>query len=125
MEIYIHDASTDAVLRWLKDTFDAVERIRDEPAVQVAITGADETAYTAQITRHVEGGPWTSVWFESGATDWESVTACARSAFQAINRETLCYPDRFADEPWKMLRLHPDEGESFVDERTVNFSGMR
>jgi len=124
MEIYIRDASTDAVLHWLKDTFDAVEQIRDEPAVQVAVTRAED-AYTAQITRNVEGGPWTSVWFESGATDWDSVSACARSAFQAIDRETLCYPDRFTDEPWKMLRLHPGEGESFVDERTVDFSGLR
>lgn len=120
MEIYIRDAPVDDVTHWLDEAFEAVEPIRQEPAVQMAVT-RDGHAYTAQITRNVEAGVWTSVWFESGAAPWKTVTACARSAFQSIGRETLCYPDRFEDEPWKMLRLDPEEGESFVDEREIDF----
>ena len=120
MEIYIRDASVDAVEAWLRASFDAVDRVRDDPAVQLQVTH-DGAAQTAQITLNVQAGDWTSVWFESGPLPWDTVTACARSAFEAIDEEVLCYPDRYEDEPWKMLQLHPNTGESFVDERDVNF----
>jgi hypothetical protein len=120
MEIYVRNATVDEVEAWMQEVFDAVETVREAPAWQAAVTH-EEATVTSQITLHVQAGDWTSVWFEDGDLPWDTVTACARSAYDAVGKETLCYPDRHEDEPWKMLRLHPDDGESFVDERDVDF----
>lgn len=118
IEIYVRGLSEAEALDWLKEVLDAPERVQDSPIVTYEGTYED-TEVPVQVTEHVQGGVFTSLWFNAPVLPWESTEACARAAHEALGHTVLCYPDQF-DEPWTLLRLSNGE-EDTVDERELAF----
>lgn len=117
IEIYGRDLSEDDVVGWLRKVFEEVEQVRDAPIVTYE-GRYEDTIVPVQITEHVQGGPYTSLWFNAPDLPWTSVSDCARAAHDALGTEVLCYPDR-STEPWMLLRLAAGEEET-VDERDLD-----
>ena len=117
IEIYVRECSEDEAVAWLRDLFDALEQ--QEDAIVRTYEGThDGSTVPVQIAERVENGPYTSLWFNAPEMPWDSATACARDAHDALQKEVLCFlndPER----PWTMLRVNA-EGEAYVDKREVD-----
>ncbi len=116
IEIYVRDLSEAEAVEWLREVFEAVEE--DEDALVRTYTGTYEgETVPVQIAEGVENGPFTSVWFNAPTMPWDTATACARDAHEALGKEALCF---LADpeQPWTLLQVS-EEGESYVDKREV------
>lgn len=118
IEIYVRNLSEEEALDWLEEVLDSLEQVQDSPIVTYE-GSYRETTVPVQIAEHVQGGGFTSLWFNAPTLPWESTEACARAAHEALGHTVLCYPDQF-DEPWTLLRLSDGE-EDTVDERELTF----
>jgi len=116
IEIYVRDLSADEAVPWLREVFQEV--VRDEDALVLTYEGTyDGGTVPVQIAEGVEGGPYTSVWFNAPEMPWETATACAREAQEGLGKEVLCFLND-PEKPWTMLRVTA-EGEEYVDKREV------
>jgi hypothetical protein len=116
IEIYVHECSEDEAVAWLRELFDDLER-QDDALISTYDGTYDGSVVPVQIAEQVENGPYTSLWFNAPEMPWDTATACARDAHEALQKEVLCFlndPQR----PWTMLRV-TDEGEEHVDKREV------
>lgn len=118
IELYVHDLREDDASDWLEEVFDALEKVQDSP-VATYEGHYEGNAVPVQITEHVQGGAYTSVWFNAPELPWDSTEDCARDAHEALGMEVLCYPDH-SDEPWTLLRLSGGS-EEYADERELEF----
>lgn len=116
IEIYVRNLSEEEAVAWLKTVFEDVTR-REEALVLTYDGVYDGHTVPVQIAEGVEGGPYTSVWFNAPEMPWNTAQACAREAQEGLGKEVLCFlndPKR----PWTMLRV-TDEGDEYVDKGTV------
>lgn len=118
IEIFVHELQEAEAVGWLRQVFDDLEKVKESPIVTYH-GDVNGTTIPVQITEHVQNGPYTSIWFSANDTPWDSTTACASDAHQALGREVLCYPDQ-VDDPWRMSRFIQGEEER-VDEREITF----
>lgn len=116
IEIYVRDLSADDVVPWLREVFHDVTQ--DEDALVLTYDGTYEgETVPVQIAEGVEGGPYTSVWFNAPTMPWNTAQACAREAHEGLGKEVLCFlsdPKR----PWTMLRV-TDDGDEYIDKGEV------
>jgi len=137
IQLYARDLTAEEAEAWLAGVFAHVELVRREPALTYALhsDGADAalapTAATDEENRDepnarvfvaegIEGGDYTSIWFQGESLPWSSPRSCARSLIESSGAEVICDPDGYEDDPWRMIRVS-DEGEDFIDEREVDF----
>lgn len=90
IEIYIHKGSPDRINGWLQSVFGVA------PVPQSSPGGKHSHAYRI-ICQDIEipvllivQGAWTSVWFNSDRTPWESDLACAQAAAQTLGTRARC-----------------------------------
>ncbi|MFN3237474.1 MAG: hypothetical protein ACE37D_10465 [Pseudomonadales bacterium] len=110
IEIYLKRVATEDVLAWLQTVFNDYEVVRTEPSTRCKLKEMFCT-----ITENVAKGGYTSVWFESNATPWETDRDCAQAAFAHFQCETRCSTGGWEGEDeggW--LRL-TDKGEQVVN----------
>lgn len=128
IEIYVRNLSEEEATDWLEEILSGLEKVQGAPIVTYEGKYEGRTV-PVQVTEHVQGGPYTSLWFNAPETPWSSTSACAREAHEALGKEVLCYPERgresadgseHPDEPWTLLQFTAD-GEAYVDEREIDF----
>lgn len=117
VEVYIKNLENEQLLQWLKASFD----VTDETAIKQmnmdkARSHSIKLAYDGEqlelsVTPCAAGKAFTSIWFKSGHTPWESDLACAESALAAIDTEIRCSAESWAEEEpefsekwWKITR---------------------
>lgn len=116
IEIYVRDLSEEEAVAWLQEVFSDLEPRED--ALVLTYDGTFEGASVpVQIAENVETGPYTSVWFNAPTMPWDTATACARDAHEALGKEVLCFLSD-PDKPWTLLQVS-DEGETYVDKGDV------
>jgi hypothetical protein len=116
IEIYVRDLSEAEAVDWLREVFDEVEQ--DEDALVLTYEGTYEgETVPVQIAEGVENGPYTSVWFNAPTMPWDTATACARDAHEALGKEVLCFLSD-PEKPWTLLRV-AEEGEEYVQKGDV------
>jgi hypothetical protein len=104
VEIYIKSLENDQLLAWLSDAF----VIEDESALSY-IDMSKARSYTINLTYRgaplevsitpcAAGKAYTSIWFKSQHTPWESDLACAESALSHIDTEVRCSAESWAEE---------------------------
>jgi len=137
IQLYARALTTEQAQAWLRTVFADVELVRREPALTYALRsdGADaapappgatdeenrnEPNARVFVAEGIEGGDYTSIWFQGKSLPWSSPRSCARSLFESSGTEVICDPDGYEDDPWRMIRVS-DEGEDFIDEREVDF----
>lgn len=138
IQLYARELTAEAAEAWLSSVFADVDLVRREPALTYALRpadsdhGASDQSMTADekkpdmpearvfVAEGIEGGAYTSVWFQGESLPWSTPRSCARSLFESAGTEVICDPDGYEDDPWRMIRVS-DEGEDFIDEREVDF----
>ncbi|PSQ96354.1 MAG: hypothetical protein BRD55_06710 [Bacteroidetes bacterium SW_9_63_38] len=116
IEIYVRNLSEEEAVAWLRDVLETVEQ--DEDALVLTYEGTYEgETVPVQIAEEVENGPYTSVWLNAPTMPWDTATACARDAHEALGREGLCFLSD-PEQPWTLLQVS-DEGEAYVQKEDV------
>lgn len=93
IEIYLRDASQDAVTEWLNQAigtcspWQAKGKTFKCRAADIPVTWLPKAV-----------GKWHSLLLESDATPWEDDIACARDAYQALGVEIRCAPGGWQEE---------------------------
>lgn len=118
IEIYVRNLAEEEAVDWLGEVFEKIKQVREVPIVTYEGQHEDTTV-PVQITEYIQGGPYTSLWFNAPDVPWASASDCARAAHDALGAEALCYLNR-PDEPWTLLRVAPDGTEETVDERELD-----
>jgi len=116
IEIYVRDLSEEEAVTWLRSVFDDLEP-REDALVRTYLGTYDGATVPVQVAERVEDKPYTSLWFNAPETPWDTATACARDAHEALQKEVLCFLDD-PERPWTLLRV-AEEGEAHVDKREV------
>lgn len=93
IEIYIKDASADAIKAWLDDRFGLMSESQQGDALNCRL-GAEHMECV--IVENAAKGGFTSVWFKSDRTPWPDDTSCAREAFARFGTEI-----RSSTAPWQ------------------------
>lgn len=88
VEVYLRGCAIEAALRWA--------RVRLGELGDGQSAGA-ATVYPSPrgpliVTPAMEGGPFTSLWFNSPSAPWESDVDCARDAARALGCTVRCAP---------------------------------
>lgn len=117
IEVYVRGLSTEGAVDWLQDVLGPLKQVREEPAATYEGKYSD-AAVPVQVAEQVQGGLFTSLWFNAPDLPWDTTADCARAVHEATGKEVLCYPDQ-AEEPWTLLRV-ADGAESYVDERELD-----
>ncbi|PEN14055.1 hypothetical protein CRI94_08420 [Longibacter salinarum] len=119
IEIYVRDLSKEKAEKWLSNQFGSVEQVRTEPALTYEVDYSGETVRVF-VAENIEGGPYTSVWFNGPNLPWTTIRACAKAAFEDLGHEVICDQDGYEQDPWTMTRFS-DEGEERIDDSSVSF----
>jgi len=119
IEIYVRDLTVESAEAWLTDQFGSVSQVRTEPALTYEVEHEGETVRVF-VAENIEGGAYTSLWFNGPSLPWDTSRACARAAFDHLRHEVICDPEGYEQDPWSMMRIS-DEGEERVDERDIEF----
>lgn len=117
LEIYARECPSAAVNDWLADTFGGVECVSTEPALTFEFVYETETIRVF-VAEGIEGGPYTSIWFNGPVLPWKKARFCARDAHQFLDVEVICDRDGPEQDPWAMLRF-VDGDRTAVDQRDL------
>ncbi|GAB6389547.1 hypothetical protein [Stutzerimonas marianensis] len=93
IEIYLRDASQDAVTEWLSQAIGPCSPW--QPKGQTFKCRAADIPVT-WLPKAV--GKWHCLLLESDATPWEDDVACARAAHAALNIEIRCAPGSWSED---------------------------
>ncbi|UIP87209.1 hypothetical protein [Pseudomonas phenolilytica] len=114
IEIYLRDASQDAVGAWLEQAIGACT-----PWQQKGQTFKCSAAGIPVLWLPKAVGKWHCLLLESDATPWEDDLACARAAHQALGVEIRCAPggwqeEEADDEADRWIRISTDGEQEIV-----------
>lgn len=87
IEIYLKDASPEAVHKWLQEVFTRCSEWQKQGSVVSCQCDGFRVSWYQKAF-----GSWHSLLFSSANTPWPDDLACARTAFSALNVEIRCAP---------------------------------
>ena len=93
IEIYLRDASQDAVTEWLNQAVGSCSAWQAKGKTFKCRAGDIPVTWLPKAV-----GKWHSLLLESDATPWEDDVACARDAYQAFGVEIRCAPGGWQEE---------------------------
>ena len=109
IEIYLHCAEPQAICQWLRKVFgQAPEPLNSSDRNRVLryrIVAGQVVIPLLLVTR----GKWTSVWFNSAMTPWETDVDCARDAIDCLGGTARCTDGGWqeGDDPDCFLEITP------------------
>jgi len=96
IEVYIKDISVDAIINWLNDVFEGVEAQSplDKSPLTLQCKIKEDTGSVATIPVTIFTGAagklYTSLWFQSDKTPWNTDFDCAIQLVEATGNEVRC-----------------------------------
>ncbi|HIG41636.1 MAG: hypothetical protein ABGY96_10030 [bacterium] len=90
LEIYIHRTETDHVLRWLAEIFELKQSRPLKDSIICNLVGVTGKEMECVILSKAARGGYTSVWFKSNETKWDTDKDCAVDAFDFFAKEIRC-----------------------------------
>ncbi len=93
IEIYLKDASQQAVTDWLSNTIGPCSDWQQRGQTFKCRAGEIPVTFLPKAV-----GKWHSLLLESAATPWANDVACAQAAFAALDVEVRCAPGGWSEE---------------------------
>ncbi len=93
IEIYLRDASQDAVTAWLNQAVGSCSPWQPKGNTFKCRAGDIPVTWLPKAV-----GKWHGLLLESDATPWADDVACARAAYQALGVEIRCAPGGWQEE---------------------------
>lgn len=86
IEIYAKGLKLNAIENWLSNCFEEVKCLISGKVVHDFVVQHQGHSIPVMVVENAVGKAWTSIWFKSGPTPWETDTDCARQ----LNQFTQC-----------------------------------
>ncbi|MGI0115944.1 hypothetical protein [Zooshikella sp. RANM57] len=114
IEIYVKNTTPDLIEDWLDDRFDSVELVNKEGRTHQYNVDWQGMNIPVMVVERAAGRAFTSIWFNSAETPWETDIECARDAFEFFDTEIRCngtfwQEEEAADNEWWRI-THQGEG---------------
>lgn len=89
IEIYVLSCPTDSIIQWLSNRFKASEVHSNGLNTSLTLS-TDKALIPVTIIEQAAGKRFTSIWFDSEHTPWETDVDCAKDAHAALGCEVRC-----------------------------------
>ena len=90
IEIYLLSCPTDRIIKWLEQEFAMLDMRSVSDIATKLEREHDGERIPVTILEQAAGKRFTSVWFDSEHTPWESDRECAKRAFEVLRCEIRC-----------------------------------
>ncbi len=119
IEVYIKDISIDAIINWLNEVFDdvATQGALDKSPLTLQCKMKSAASMPVTIFTGAAGKLYTSLWFQSDKTPWNTDLDCAIQLVEATGNEVRCSTNSWeevedADNQWWKVTT---EGKAIVN----------
>lgn len=107
IEVYLKDVDTPRILDWLSQRLGAIEAVQQRGlSQQLKVAGM-----TVVLVEQAAGKRFTSLFFDSAHTPWETDQACAEEISQALDCQVRCIAGSWAEEQDPDEWLHIEKGQ--------------
>ena len=89
VEIYAKRVSINHIIEWVRLYFSIDEQKTVGSTLKLKLT-RDGSAITCTITENIAKGGYTSIWFDSSSTPWDTDEECAQAAYNYFQVEIRC-----------------------------------
>ena len=89
VEIYAKRVEIDNIIEWVKLYFSIDDRQTVGSTLKLKLT-RDGRAMTCTIAENIAKGGYTSIWFDSSSTPWQTDEECAQEAYNHFQVEIRC-----------------------------------
>ena len=89
VEIYAKRVAISDIMEWIRLYFSVDEQRTVSSTLKLKLT-RDGNALTCTIAENVAKGGYTSIWFDSSSTPWETDEQCAQEAYNHFRAEIRC-----------------------------------
>ena len=118
IEIYLLACPTDRLISWLKQNFEVNNSVQTSPSSQTLTLSYQGNDIPVTILEQAAGKKFTSVWFDSEQTPWETDMDCARQAFTELGCEVRCnaqgWQEEGEDDPDQWWRINKNGEGLFI-----------
>ncbi|WP_163835030.1 hypothetical protein [Spartinivicinus ruber] len=90
IEVYIKTTDLEAILNWLEKHFDNLTATNSHGRSHHYFGMVGPHAVPILIVEKASGRHFSSVWFNSSESPWETDIDCAHDAYKALNIEVRC-----------------------------------
>ncbi|SBS35029.1 hypothetical protein MAQ5080_03051 [Marinomonas aquimarina] len=90
IEIYLLSCPTERIISWLEQDFSVLDMRKPSDIATKLHLDWNGRDIPVTILEQAAGKRFTSVWFDSEQTPWESDMECAKRAFEALQCEVRC-----------------------------------
>ncbi len=114
IEIYVLSCPLDEIITWLKQGFTLLEKNQPSPLCTKITLELDKNIIPVTILEQASGKRFTSIWFDSSNTPWDSDISCAKDAYKHLHCEVRCNYQGWAEESdqdpdqWWKINDHGD-----------------
>ena len=89
VEIYAKRVSINHIIEWVRLYFSIDEQKIVGSTLKLKLT-RDGSAITCTIAENIAKGGYTSIWFDSSCTPWQTDEECAQEAYNHLRVEIRC-----------------------------------
>ena len=89
VEIYAKRVSINHIIEWVRLYFSIDEQKTVGSTLKLKLT-RDGSAITCTIAENIAKGGYTSIWFDSSCTPWQTDEECAQEAYNHLQVEIRC-----------------------------------
>ena len=89
VEIYAKRVSINHIIAWVRLYFSIDEQKTVGSTLKLKLT-RDGSAITCTIAENIAKGGYTSIWFDSSCTPWQTDEECAQEAYNHLQVEIRC-----------------------------------
>ena len=89
VEIYAKRVSINHIIEWVRLYFSIDEQKTVGSTLKLKLT-RDGSAITCAIAENIVKGGYTSIWFDSSCTPWQTDEECAQEAYNHLQVEIRC-----------------------------------
>ena len=89
VEIYAKRVSINHIIEWVRLYFSIDEQKTVGSTLKLKLT-RDGSAITCTIAENIAKGGYTSIWFDSSCTPWQTDEECAQEAYTHFQVEIRC-----------------------------------
>jgi hypothetical protein len=89
VEIYAKRVSINHIIEWVRLYFSIDEQKTVGSTLKLKLT-RDGSITTCTIAENIAKGGYTSIWFDSSSTPWQTDEECAQEAYNHFQVETRC-----------------------------------
>ena len=89
VEIYVKRVAISDIIEWISLYFSIDEQKTVSSTLKLKLT-RDDSAMTCTIAENVAKGGYTSIWFDSTSTPWQTDEECARDSYNHFQVEIRC-----------------------------------